>query len=100
MTKPKSKKAVIGGSIGVSWKAVREKRIVSIQEEIASQQKNLSKAKGYLYNNILHPRVSDKGPMFFARKDGTIVAWLQGYTIVPTDEYYVVKRRPKKAVAK
>lgn len=41
--------------------------------------------KGKLKNCLLVPGA--KGPMFYQRKDGTIVANLDGYAIVPRAEY-------------
>lgn len=42
--------------------------------------------KGFLKNCYISPRVGD-APMFHGREDGTIVAALEGYVIVPIEQY-------------
>jgi len=47
-------------------------------------------SKGKLVNCLLCPRdvpADKEGPMFYQREDGTIVANLEGYVIVPREEY-------------
>ena len=46
-----------------------------------------NESKGKLCNNLIVMRASERDPLFFRREDGTIVANLDGYAIVPIEEY-------------
>lgn len=43
--------------------------------------------KGKVVRCYGEPRKDQKGTMFFARSDGTIVANLEGYAIIPIEEW-------------
>jgi len=45
------------------------------------------RVKGKLISCLLIPREGDEGPMFYQRKDETIVANLEGYAILPLRDY-------------
>ena len=55
----------------------------------------LEKDKGFLSMNVITQREGDSWPMFYIRKDGTIVAMLKGYLIAPAEKYDLVLKEKK-----
>jgi hypothetical protein len=45
------------------------------------------RARGKLISCLLIPREGDEGPMFYQRKDETVVTNLEGYAILPLRDY-------------
>lgn len=41
----------------------------------------------YLRNCLIRPRKGEAAPLFYQRDDGTVVARLDGYAIVPIEDY-------------
>jgi hypothetical protein len=47
----------------------------------------VEEVKGQITNCTIIPRIGDEEALFYARKDGTIVANLDGYVICPKEFY-------------
>jgi hypothetical protein len=68
--------------------------MITLGNGVGSQSDIIEEDPGFLVNCELYVgnNPSQDRPMFYQRKDGTIVAHLDGYIIAPKDEYVVVKK--------
>ena len=56
----------------------------------------LETSSGFLLGNIIRQRKDDDGYMFWIRQDGTMVAHLKDYAIIPIEEYDALLKKSKR----